>query len=303
MKQDDKYGFIDRLGNYVIEPMYRDANEFSDELAWVSTFKGKKGYINKDNKMVIEVNADYYGNFKFGLAQITINGIDYCIDKNGEVITSKLFKKIHGINENQTIIVEVDRKMGLINYSNEYILHPEWDYIGEFSESFAVVSKDGKDGYISENGNVAIDPIFFSGEGFSEGFAIATLDGKHYGFIDSTGAFVIEPKYYQLKEFSEGFAGFRLKSGGKWGYLNSLGEVVIKPKFQSVEPFYGGLADVVNKDRTGFINQKGKYVIKNVFLTAKSFRDGLAYVNYNGEWGYLDKEGQWIFKPRGFDLW
>lgn len=63
---NEKWGFVDSNGNFVIEPQYEDARSFSNGLAAVKK-DGKWGFINTANEMVIEPqfkNAkdfNYYG--------------------------------------------------------------------------------------------------------------------------------------------------------------------------------------------------------------------------------------------------
>ncbi|HEY9060770.1 MAG TPA: WG repeat-containing protein [Pseudobacteroides sp.] len=52
MKVGNLYGFINNTGQFIIEPMYCDAREFSEELAYVKTTDRKDGYINYKNDMI-----------------------------------------------------------------------------------------------------------------------------------------------------------------------------------------------------------------------------------------------------------
>lgn len=47
------YGFININGEFVIEPIYKRAEDFSIGLAFIMTTDGKKGFINCDNKMIL----------------------------------------------------------------------------------------------------------------------------------------------------------------------------------------------------------------------------------------------------------
>ena len=49
--KDDKWGYIDKNGNVVIDFIYDDANSFSEELASVEK-DGKYGYIDKEGNVV-----------------------------------------------------------------------------------------------------------------------------------------------------------------------------------------------------------------------------------------------------------
>lgn len=221
MKEDEKYGFINKQGQWVISPMYKRTGNFSEGLACVRTFDNKRGYINIHNEMVIELSsAEYLGDFSHGLAMVSLNEKYGCINKNGEFAAAPRFDRIYAINSSSSFSAELGGKWGLFDRNGKEIIKPIYDSLGTFSEGLAYIRLDGKMGYIDESGNVAIKAKFSQVSSFFEGLAWATLDGENYGFINKSGEFIIPPKYYQLKEFSEGLAGFRTKTGGKWGYLH-----------------------------------------------------------------------------------
>ena len=61
---DEKYGYIDEKGEYVIDPVYHYAYGFAENgLARVGSKSGKWGYIDKNGKYVIRPRFDYAGRF------------------------------------------------------------------------------------------------------------------------------------------------------------------------------------------------------------------------------------------------
>lgn len=57
VKIDNKWGFVDNTGKVVIEPIYEEANSFSNGYAAVK-FAGQWGFINMDNEVVIDYQFD-----------------------------------------------------------------------------------------------------------------------------------------------------------------------------------------------------------------------------------------------------
>ena len=78
---DGKFGFIDRAGNIVIDPIYTNAGGFFEGLACVQK-GGKYGWIDTDGRMVIPF--EYVGGVHFadGRAFVWVDGSGgvYCID-------------------------------------------------------------------------------------------------------------------------------------------------------------------------------------------------------------------------------
>ena len=85
---NDRYGYIDRDGNIVVEPEYYYAEEFTEGLATVSigSIDGKCGYIDKTGKMVIEPKFDDAYPFSEGLASVEIDKKWGFIDKTGNIV-------------------------------------------------------------------------------------------------------------------------------------------------------------------------------------------------------------------------
>lgn len=64
---------------------YDDVDCFSDGMAWVKQ-NGKYGFVDKTGKVVITIQYDYAGSFSGGLASVMQNGKSGFIDKKGEIV-------------------------------------------------------------------------------------------------------------------------------------------------------------------------------------------------------------------------
>lgn len=89
------YGYIDHKGDTVIPPIFRDAGQFSEGLASITTADGQKGYIDKAGLFVIKLASGRGGQFNEGLATLAveINGptkLGY-IDRTGKTIIEPKF--------------------------------------------------------------------------------------------------------------------------------------------------------------------------------------------------------------------
>lgn len=67
----ERFGFVDKLGHYIIQPTYLNARAFQDGLAPVKTFWGW-GFINKSNQFVIRPQFLDAKSFSEGLASVAI---------------------------------------------------------------------------------------------------------------------------------------------------------------------------------------------------------------------------------------
>jgi tetratricopeptide (TPR) repeat protein len=163
-------------------------------------------------------------------------------------------------NRNYLFLVRKDRKYGLYNPESGWLVEPEYEYIGPFSEERAVVKKDDRYGYIDKSGRLVIDVIFDFAQDFSEGLAAVRFNGK-YGYIDKDGNFVIEPQYEHAGSFSEGVAKVE-PPNELWSYISKDGKTVLETDYALVGDFHDGLAYVQVSYTYGYIDKRGKMVIE-----------------------------------------
>lgn len=145
----------------------------------------------------------------------------------------------------------------------------------------------GKYGY-KANGIWIINPEYDRAEAFSESMAVVRKDGK-YGYIDVSGRLVIPVKYQDAGAFSAGLAPVCLY--GKYGYVDKSGEMVVPFKYSYAFPFSEGLAAVELNGKVAYIGPDGKTVIPYMLDSGKPFKDGIAEVTVDGQTKYMDKVG------------
>jgi len=242
----DSWGFIDTMGRVVIEPEFVSVGLFSEGLA---TFEdkqnpGKKGYIDKVGHMVIKPRFDAASNFRNGVARVGF-----------ATIKGKLLSWVADVG------LECDYKF--IDRTGKFVPEPPPLHYATGEAGERIPFRKGElAGYLDTKGKVVIQPQFQLASEFSEGLACVCKEGA-FGYIDPTGEWVIPPRFPHANDFSDGLAGVSFGDQG-WAFIDRSGKVVIPGKFAWV---YGG------------------------------FRHGVAEVAFDGKRGYINKKGEWIWKP------
>lgn len=189
----------------------------------------------------------------------------------------------------QGFIVTKDDETGKYGYKANgiWIIEPEYDLAEAFSESMAVVRKEGKYGYIDVSGRLVI-PIKYQDAGaFSAGLAPVCLYGK-YGYVDKSGKLVVPFKYNYAYPFSEALAAVELN--GKFAYINPEGDPIIPYMLDSGEPFKDGIAEVKINGQTKYIDKVG-----NIFdEVSEAFRSFSGFARHMIE----EKVNTWQKKGR-----
>lgn len=106
---------------------------------------------------------------------------------------------------------------GLINTKGEFVLPPEYDFIGSWEAGNAVVVKERQWGIINDEGEYVVPfGIYHALFCLDNGWAIAAK-GNRFGMLNNSGK-EVTPFEYEDVEYSDGLILFKKKS--KWGILN-----------------------------------------------------------------------------------
>jgi len=201
------YGYINKKGEYVVNPRYTSAENFSDGMAAVSG-KDRNGYINKVGKvMVNDTVFKYREYFHNGHAIVGIDDKDWIttygvIDKSGKYVINPQFRRIE--NGGYGFLVKNDDgQWGLCDNKGKYVINPQFDGILSFGNSdFAPVAIGEKWGYIDKKGKLVINPQFDSAFPFIDNNIAVVSIGNKTGFIDKEGKYTVNP---QFTDFSLSF--------------------------------------------------------------------------------------------------
>lgn len=280
IKENGKFGAIDKKGNYILKPNYEGVGGVLNGKAWIKrneywnfiNIKSLKNITNQPFKIFGETN-------KNGIQWVEEYNEDSkevkraFMNMDGEIITDWFS---NATNFNDTLArFEKDSFWGVINDKGQIILPNKYDYITDFSEDLAGFTNTeagsfGKWGYINMKNEIMISQKFNHALSFKNGMAQVWNQDNLKGFINKQGKLVIPYQYQYVNDFSEGLAAVRDEKENLWGFINISGEWIIPPRYEKVlpfedEPYSGGfsgnIAKVKLNGREFFIDKKGTCVI------------------------------------------
>lgn len=300
--ENGKWGYINRDGQTVINPIYLDAKDFTNEIAVIIDTNSKAGIINT----------------------------------SGIFITNPEYDNINLIN-NHIAIGYKGKKNYLINLQQNSSKEMNYDIVDTWKNDLLIVSNYGYYGIIDKNLKIVLplkyelilcsfkipnNPLFLFD------YAIVRCKGKE-GYVDPKGYEFVPPKYDIAMPFQGGYAKVLFK--GRWGIINNLGKEFIIPEFENIfnkvdykkfaqnknvllerqtlgmfdflkdgfifaqnTIFNNGWAAVEKNEKWGFIDINGKELIKLQFEDVRNFSDNLAGVKMKGKWGFISSSGELI---------
>jgi hypothetical protein len=307
------YGYLDRRGKWVAEPLLDDGWFFSEGMA-AARWKNLWGYVEKSGRLLFWY-WECASHFQGGLAPVKKGGKWGCIDRLCQIVIEPRFSFISGFHA-KISLARTDGPYGFIDRTGKWVLAPRFEGAGIFSEGMCSVTYGGCHGYVNDLGRLVIEPRFEAAWGFHEGLAAVQLKGK-WGYINQDGDLVVRPCYDYAGPFGEGLAqvGDWGKKGnfltGAFGFVDQQGEVAIPIKLYRASGFREGLALVARSESSplAFIDRQGHSVIELApdVKQAYSFSEGLARIAVRSDarqpllWGYLNQQGE-VAIPAAFEM-
>ncbi|MDP4094012.1 MAG: WG repeat-containing protein [Bacillota bacterium] len=264
MQQDgEKWGYIDRTGNFVIKPAYTYAGDFNDKEIAIT-----------------------------GIGKSYDNCSVYFIDTAGKVVSGPFLSSYPVSFYNGYAVVKSDKGYVLVDEYGKVVLKTPYT-IYEFQEGLirysANVSGKVLYGFIDIKGKTLIPAKYQYAEDFSNGLSSVTVSEGKYALIDKTGKVVkTSNRYLSSYSQSESLIPFSIEKGYDYiyGYKNADGKIIIQPSYSSADSFIDGYAvvAVTNGDyinHYGLIDKTGKYVIKPEYSGITYLGNGLYAVSQN----------------------
>lgn len=228
---EDKYGYINIEGDTIIDFRFEENGwgDFSNGLADV-VLNEKSGYIDRSGEFVIAPQFKICYPFRSDIAVVMDTAYNHqLIDKKGKLLAYNDEnignRKIFPPKESYPGAFKTETGRGRLNTKGDTIIPPYYLSTGNLSNGMYIVhAKDEKWGAYDPKGNLIIEPQFDRLWHFYEGVANFSLKEK-YGFVNKKGEIVIEPKFDYASQFKNGLAYVELK--GKAGFINKKGHIVI----------------------------------------------------------------------------
>ena len=273
------FGFKSAEGQWIISPVFQDVDhEFDSEGYCRANQNGKWGFINLLGDWVIEPEFDKAAAFnQYGMARVVINRKWNIIDRSGKILVSQSLHHFHG---RLICNFELGNKWYSIDCTGTEIQFPTFfevfssvsvnddDYIeGKSDHAFDRSSKafyNGKVGVINFESEWVFNPLFedIAFDDAHDNFAKAKIDGK-WGVIGRNSQWIIPPSFDDIKGIdysdsayellnllgtadSEGFIFTQGISAGqimaeldeKWGIINFRAEWIVRPAFDDLKKLW-----------------------------------------------------------------
>lgn len=296
-RQDGKFGYITKDGEWRIQPTFKVAKNFSGELAEAMNDKKKWGFINRKGEWKIEPSFDKTKAFNSGVAMVLDSKQWIYINEKGEKILSNITSdKLYDFKDGFALYREGDF-VGFINTDGKIVIAPKFQKAFNFENGYAKVRENDKWGLIDESGNYFVKTEYDGISNFLNGQVVGNK-GDVYGLIVD-GEFKEVSGAQKIWDFSVNGENTYAKMNDKIGFIDNKGNWIIEPTYDKVRAFKNGLAPVMKDKKWGYINVSGELKIPFEYRDAEVFSsDGLAPVKIDKLWGFINAEGKLIIEDK-----
>ena len=126
VQQNDKWGYIDTTGQWVIPAQFERAYTFADNGRAAVQQNGQWGYIDTTGQWVIPAQFEQAYNFTDnGRAAVQQNGQWGYIDLTGQWVIPAQFERASSFADNGWARIQQDGKRGLIDTKGEWIVRTD----------------------------------------------------------------------------------------------------------------------------------------------------------------------------------
>lgn len=306
-----KWGFIDRKGNFVIQAIYDDAENFSCGYALVK-INGSYMFINTDGKLqnapFFERSEGFYHNY----AIVRVDGKYGILDKNLNFVVQPIYNSLSaewdGVAANGLTPFQLTSKdnYGFLNVTTGKVaIQPQYDgVVYNFVGNYAVVYKNGKMGLINAKGEYSIQPVYEMLAPMGNDVFVFNKSGEEYGLMDEDGN-VLVPDIYPypvvagVEYYTPASDWYVMgNTSNKFGYIDRNGNVQLAFQYDFAYPFIEGYALVLLNSKWMVINKKGEIE----FMLGDreepediGFRNGLLFTYDNKTYRYRDTDGNVVY--------
>lgn len=275
----------------------------------------KWGYIDKNGEFSICPQFDFASEFAMNRALVCYDDKSAVIDENGNEVLSVKNNPIFLSNDGKIIMKEelsttIDSLYSIFDSNGKLLFTHQCLDFGGFGCGMARVLIDSHKkydvlyGFMNEHGIYSISPTpFLSLENFSENlacFCVKRNGRSFYGFIDPTGKRVIPPLYAFVSNFNMGLAPVKYNANDSVVlYIDKNNSTILKLDIDHGYRFSDdGFAKVKKGNKYGFIDKKGNQIIQCQYIEASNFQEKQCVVkDSNGYFGVINHNGNIVIEP------
>jgi WG containing repeat len=306
VQRDKLWGLARADGSWLIEPKFQQAGALTDGLARV-VINGKTGFIDRTGNFVIEPVFDKAWEFRPGIGRTSAerDGIVGVIDKAGSWVFETNYQHIDLRTYPKLGIVlgwnfKKDDRWGLLNLDGRVLLNADFDQAVHYCTNGRLEAYKNKERFYFKADGSPLQPPdgrLVDASCFGGVSPYILKIGDKFGLVDAD-SIPLTPLQFDAITWA-GPDARNVKIDGKWGRIGLDGRWLLEPKFDYLSVGADIFVPSIDGKR-GFMRSDGSWLIEPKFDAAARRRDiDTAFVTLSGATGVLRLADQsWVVPPR-----
>jgi hypothetical protein len=308
VQKDKLWGLARADGSWLAEPEFEHPSGLSDGLA-VVVINGKSGFIDRSGNFAIEPVFDKAWPFmaELGRTSAQRDGIFGVIDRTGAWVFQTDYQQVHsavrwsGGGKSHTVFgwqFKKAERWGLLDLDGHVLLEAEFDQpIQSCDDGRLEAYKNKESFYFKADGSPLGPPDGRLLNAFCGSIPPYLLKiGDKLELLDADFQVITVTRFDAAVPAGRGASNVKLD--GKWGRVGLDGHWIIEPKFDYLSTDQGVVVASIDGKR-GFMRPDGSWLIEPKFDAARRRAADTAFVTVSGATGVLRLSDQsWVVPPR-----
>jgi hypothetical protein len=295
--KEKKWGFCDCFyADVVIKCQYDTTFAFTEGLGRVRQ-NGKYGFVDKTGKLVIPAKYEMADAFSEGFAIVLLDEKISFIDKKGVDVFKKTFKKAAAFRDGMAMVSNDQDKVGYIDAKGNLAIPFTYKWGHPFNKGMApVLSTDGKTWTaINKKGETVFtfnEKVKNALGSFNDGLVMVTVNSPNnlnFDFVNEKGEFICDAPYVSAQPFKNGRAIIAYENKNrsgvlqfyKYGLITKGGREIVRAQYACLEEspipgiyFYGSTsASISNCNGYGLLDSNGKELTRAKYSSFTRLND------------------------------
>jgi hypothetical protein len=307
VQRNKLWGLARTDGSWLIEPKFEQSDSLSDGLAYV-TLNGKVGFIDRTGNFAIEPSFDKARRFEpgFGRTSAERDGVVGVIDKAGAWVFQTNYQQVYlAVAYGHGRVPDAffgwnfrkNDRWGLLDLDGRVVLDADFDQTIQHCADGRLIALKNKESLYFKADASPLQPT----DGWiidvsCNGAPYTVKIGDKFGLVDAQMNPLTPAQFDAIVQAGPGVKNAKLD--GKWGRIASDGHWLLEPKFDylstGVDIFVASI-----DGRRGFMQSDGSWLIEPKFDAARIRGTETAFVTVAGATGLLRLSDQsWVVPPR-----
>jgi len=288
---NDRYGYVDTSGSWIIRPLFDDASDFHEGFAGVC--KNDSCYfINKSGEKTSELFLEETYDYSNGIAIVKKQNRYYLINRSGQLI-SKAFEDISPASDN----LFVGRQNGLygaVNYKAETVIPFVYKKLGTFRNGYAYYFSE-QYGLVS-TGNKTLEARWDWISEIDTNNLVIVKKGKLFGLMDLSESLLLHPEFDYISHCTGKI--YLVVKNDLYGFYDAGGKCYISGVVYNYDKVFdnayytnGKQFKLIEEEEVGLMDVNGRISIPFGTYTDVFFaKDDVIRIQKGKKYGYVDRK-------------